>query len=134
LSIYIYKKKNPEYTFPIGMDKKDVKNIFSPGARTTANEVFETIIGDGCQFQLERIISEGHVTPDGMWYDQDRDEWVMLLAGSATLLFETTGETVTLTPGDYLNIPAHERHKVIFTDKEKRTIWLAIHYERRGGK
>ena len=68
-------------------------------------------------------------SPPGFWYDQDRPEWVIVLAGSAAVRFE--GETAprTLRRGDYLHIPAHARHRVEWTDKDAPTIWIAVHYE-----
>ncbi len=78
--------------------------------------------------RLERIVSVGHASPPGFWYDQDRAEWVIVLAGSAQLLFAGEAEPIRLGPGDYLHIPAHARHRVEWTDAEQPTIWLAVHY------
>jgi cupin 2 domain-containing protein len=79
--------------------------------------------------RIERIVSIGHASrPDG-WYDQDRAEWVVLLAGSAGLVFEGEAEPVLLEPGTYVHIPAHVRHRVAWTDRSVPTIWLAIHYQ-----
>ena len=114
------------------MNNENVKNIFSLPPETSTEEVFETIIENNEQFRLERIVSKGHITPEGFWYDQDHDEWVLLIAGSATLLFESTGRAVDLKPGDFLNIPAHERHRVVSTDKDRETVWLALHYHKTG--
>ena len=33
-----------------------------------------------------------------------------------------------LRPGDYVEIPAHARHRVTWTDPDQATVWLAIHY------
>ena len=78
--------------------------------------------------RIERIVSRGHITPPGEWYDQDRDEFVLLVRGAAQLLFEGESDPVRLDAGDYLNIPAHTRHRVHWTDPDRDTIWLAIHY------
>ena len=78
--------------------------------------------------RIERIVSTGHATPPGIWYDQDRAEWVLLLAGSAELIFEGDIVPILLEPGSYLHIPAHTRHRVAWTDPSKPTVWLAIHY------
>ena len=51
----------------------------------------------------------------------------MVLKGEAVLLFEE-GTTKNLKPGDYLNIPAHTKHKVEWTEPDSETIWLAVHY------
>lgn len=77
---------------------------------------------------LERIVSAGQASPPGHWYDQDTSEWVLLLRGSAGLLFEGEEEEIVMEPGDYLLIPAHQRHRVEWTDPEEKTVWLALHY------
>lgn len=78
---------------------------------------------------LQRIISTGQATPEGQWYDQESNEWVLLLAGSAALRFEDEPDEVVMCPGDYLAIPAHRRHRVEWTDETKPTVWLALHYQ-----
>lgn len=85
----------------------------------------------GDDFKLERIISTGHATPEGQWYDQDFDEWVVLLSGSAAIRFEDAPKEVSMRPGDYLLIPAHRRHRVEWTDGTKPTVWLALHRQPR---
>ncbi len=87
-------------------------------------EVFETLIKTK-DITLERIISKGHVTPEGEWYDQEQDEWVTILSGWARLSF-AGGEEVLLKKGEHLHIPAHQRHRVAETAGE--TIWLALHF------
>lgn len=76
--------------------------------------------------RIERIVSQGHQSPDGFWYDQDEDEWVILLRGSARLLFEDQEQPIDLTPGDWINIPAHRRHRVDSTAPDEQTVWLAV--------
>ena len=73
-------------------------------------------------------MARGHSTPPGQWYDQDQDEWVIVLAGSAALLCDGSDHAITLKPGDYVNIPAHVKHKVEWTNQAEETIWLAVHY------
>jgi len=87
--------------------------------------VTELLKADGVR--VERIVSFGQSSPDGFWYDQDENEWVLFLQGSATLKFEK-GDLVDLNPGDHLNIPAGKRHRVEKTDQNGRTVWLAIFY------
>jgi cupin 2 domain-containing protein len=77
--------------------------------------------------QIERIISKGHITPAEQWYDQDGDEWVMLIQGQAIILYEKDHQTFHLNAGDYLLIPAHTRHRVEWTTPGLHTIWLAVH-------
>ncbi|MEC8858683.1 MAG: cupin domain-containing protein [Pseudomonadota bacterium] len=77
--------------------------------------------------RIERIVSHGHTSPTEGWYDQDEHEWVMVLQGSAVLAFENSAD-VRLAAGDYLNIPAHCRHRVVSTDPDQKTVWLAVFY------
>lgn len=103
-----------------------VENLFSPIPDSLPEEL-ENILSAGNDFQLKRIVSRGHTTD---WYDQDQDEWVVLLSGAATLEFEG-GNTVDFKPGDYLLIPAHQRHRVCWTDPEKESVWLALFFTAR---
>jgi cupin 2 domain-containing protein len=78
--------------------------------------------------RIERITSFGQASPEGLWYDQDEAEWVLLLAGAASLRFEDEPEARLLGSGDWLEIAAHRRHRVEWTDPAKPTIWLAVFY------
>ena len=82
--------------------------------------------------RIERIVSHGQASPPGYWYDQDEDEWVMLLEGEATLRFDDGqcgGEPLLrLTPGMHVHIPAHARHRVEWTAPDRRSVWLAVFY------
>jgi len=101
-------------------------NIFSDLPTSLDQEVFEDILKRE-NIRIERIISQGHSAPETGWFDQDENEWVIVLTGSASLLFEGEDE-IELSAGDYLMIPAHQRHKVLKTDPEQPTIWLAIFF------
>ena len=76
--------------------------------------------------RIERIASQGHASPPDFWYDQAEHEWVLLIQGAARLRLDD--EVVELKPGDFLDIPAHRRHRVEWTSPDQQTIWLAIHY------
>jgi cupin 2 domain-containing protein len=76
--------------------------------------------------RIERIVSTGQASPPGFWYDQNWDEWVVLLSGGAGLAIEDEAEQ-SLTPGDHIFLPAHKRHRVNWTDPDKPTVWLAVH-------
>ncbi|MEN6448898.1 MAG: cupin domain-containing protein [Thermoguttaceae bacterium] len=78
--------------------------------------------------RIERIVSQGHVSPPGFWYDQPQHEWVLLLEGNAAVEFEGERGTVELRRGAWLDIPAHARHRVAATDPAMKTVWLAVHY------
>jgi cupin 2 domain-containing protein len=77
--------------------------------------------------RIERIVSNGQATPPGEWYDQEADEWVALLTGSASLRFEDEPAPRTLGPGDWVFITAHRRHRVEATDASAPAVWLAVH-------
>ena len=94
---------------------------------TSPEELFETHLESSGDVKIERIVSYGHSTPPGQWYDQSWDEWVLLVSGSATLVFEGDKPSVEMKPGDYLLLPAGLRHRVACTDPEIESIWLAVH-------
>lgn len=102
----------------------EVANIFKL-PELAGNTEFAELLAEG-DAKIERIISSGQTTPADEWYDQDSDEWVVLLDGEARLLFERAGE-ITLKKGDYLLIKAHERHRVTYTSNQPMCIWLAVH-------
>ncbi len=87
-----------------------------------APEYAETLAQGKC-LRVERIVSHGQVTPEGIWYDQEQDEWVAVLEGSARLLWDDGRETC-LDAGDHVFIPRHARHRVTRTSAP--CIWLAI--------
>jgi len=89
-------------------------------------ELVETLLRAE-NLRIERIVSRGHASPPDFFYDQDRHEWVLLVQGAARLRFDD--EVVELKPGDFVNIPAHKRHRVEWTTPDEPTIWLAIFYD-----
>ena len=90
-------------------------------------ELFETISSTE-NVKIERIVSRGHASPEGFWYDQDWSEFILVVRGSAGLQIEGEDNMVTLKAGDYLNLGSHVRHRVAWTDSSCETIWLAVHY------
>lgn len=97
-------------------------NLFSIPEKT--QEEFCRLLGsaDGCR--ITHIISQGHCSPEGFWYDQAEDELVCLLSGSALLTFAHA--QVVLTPGDLIFIPAHQKHRVEATSSAPACVWLCI--------
>lgn len=100
-------------------------NLFQDIPDALASEFFETLM-EGGRVRIERIVSRGHTSPGGGWYDQPQREFVVLLSGAGRLEFDG-GETLELAPGDWLDIAPHRRHRVAWTDPEQNTVWLAIH-------
>jgi len=104
----------------------NTKNLFTDIPQDLDAEMLDTLLQSG-DTRIERIVSKGHTSPQSGWYDQAQHEWVILLEGAATIAFEDGKET-NLSKGDYLNIPAHVKHKVSWTDPDVETIWLAVFY------
>ena len=104
-----------------------VKNIFHDFPTQKDGEYFESLVSNS-SFKFERIISFGSINGDSPWYDQDNDEWVMVVKGNAILLFSDPEREVRLSSGDYILIKAHEKHCVKWTDPSQETIWLALHF------
>jgi cupin 2 domain-containing protein len=93
----------------------------------SAAEITEALVARP-GLHIERIVSSGQASPPGFWHDQDEAEWILLLSGAARLRFEDEPETRRLGPGDWVEIAAHRRHRVEWTDPDHPTIWLAIFY------
>ena len=101
-------------------------NLFDDIPEALEEEVFEELVASG-PVRIERILSRGHRSPATGWYDQDEHEWVAVPQGEAKLEFED-GRVVHLGVGEHLLIPAHVRHRVIWTDPDRVTVWLAVFY------
>ncbi|MDD5772012.1 MAG: cupin domain-containing protein [bacterium] len=104
-----------------------INNIFKNIPDNLPDELTEILLSKG-DVKIEKIVSKGHSSPDGFWYDQDKNEFVLLVEGKAKLIFENKKGSIILEKGDYVNIPAHAKHRVEWTDPENETIWLAVYY------
>jgi cupin 2 domain-containing protein len=102
-------------------------NLFTNLPTTSPDELFTTLL-EQPGVRIERIVSYGQASPEGFWYDQDHDEWVIVLQGAARLQFED--RTVEMNRGDFVHIRDHEKHRVEWTTPHEPTIWLAVHFER----
>jgi cupin 2 domain-containing protein len=100
-------------------------NLFADLLSNLPDELFTTLL-EANDLRIERIVSHGHVSPEGFWYDQDQHEWVILLQGAARLSIE--GNIEELKPGDFINIPARQKHRIEWTTHDERTVWLAVFY------
>jgi len=106
--------------------KMKSQNIFSDLPTCLKNEVFDSLIKNE-SITIERIVSKGHRSPEHGWYDQERNEWVLIIKGQAILSFDDK-QSINLNEGDYINIPPHKKHKVTWTNPDCETIWLAVHF------
>jgi cupin 2 domain-containing protein len=102
-----------------------MENLFANIPQTISEEVFQIILLSE-HLKIERIISKGQKSAKDFWYDQDENEWIVVIKGEARLQFQD--KTLVLKPGDHINIPAHEKHRVDWTTPDEETIWLAIFY------
>jgi cupin 2 domain-containing protein len=89
---------------------------------------FTETLARGGRARVERIVSRGHASPPGFWYDQAETEWVMVVQGSARLRFETQEPPLELGPGDHVTIPPHARHRVEWTSPDEDTVWIAVFF------
>ncbi|MCH7685824.1 MAG: cupin domain-containing protein [Planctomycetes bacterium] len=105
-----------------------MNNLFTDFPRTLTEELIE-VLAENEHVRIERIVSTGHASHEGFWYDQEEHEWVVVLKGEAKLLFEGDDEPIHMKPGDFVNIPAHRKHRVEWTTPDEPTVWLAIHYD-----
>lgn len=110
-------------------NKNKMPNLYQLPAeiKDFSKEIFETIVSSN-NLRIERIISYGQSNAPNFWYDQNEHEWVLLLKGHAKLEFENH-QAITLYPGDYINIPAHQKHRVAYTAATEETVWLAVFYK-----
>ncbi len=101
-------------------------NFFVNIPQNLPEELFDTIVQSD-NVRIEKIISDGHTSPQNFWYDQVQNEFGLLLQGSAIIEFEND-KSIELKVGDYQIISFHQKHRVSYTDKNKKTIWLTIFY------
>ena len=102
-------------------------NLFADLPPHLPDELFTTLLNAG-NVRIERIVSHGHASPAGNWYDQDQREWVLVLRGAARLRFEGNQEPVDMKTGDFVDIPAHTKHRVEWTTPNEPTVWLGVRY------
>lgn len=102
-----------------------INNFFKDLPSNLPDELFTPLL-ESDTLRIERIVSHGHASPDGFWYDQDQDEWVIVIQGAARLSMD--GEIKELKTGDFINIPAHQKHRIEWTTPDQPTIWLVVFY------
>ena len=102
-------------------------NLFSELPKSLPEELVTILVKQG-NLRMERIVSTGHNSPPGFWYDQADHEWVMVLQGEAKVMMEGEEYPHHLLAGDFLWIEAHRRHRVEWTTLSEPTVWLAVFY------
>lgn len=126
ISARLVKRINPDTMLQTSGHLFDHHAAAVPAA--SVPEELTTVLAAGQGVRVERIVSTGQSSPPDFWYDQDRHEWVAVLAGSAVLRFEDETEGRRLMPGDWVLIPAHRRHRVEATAADRPTVWLAVFF------
>ena len=86
------------------------------------------VLARGVNARVERIVSRGHASPPGFWYDQEETEWVVVVKGRARLRLKAQESALELGPGDHITIPPHERHRVEWTAPNEDTVWIAVFF------
>lgn len=102
-------------------------NLFDDLPDALPEELTQILLEAPC-VRIERIVSRGHASPEGFWYDQEEHEWVLLLQGNARLAFAEGIPEIEMRRGDHLTVPARQRHRVAWTDPTQDTIWLAVFF------
>jgi len=101
-------------------------NLFQDMPTVSLPDELVEILLQTSHVRIERIVSTGQSSPENFWYDQDEGEWVILLRGEATIEFDNEIGMRRMRTGDFLFIPAHQKHCVAATSTKKPTVWLAI--------
>ena len=101
----------------------ELKSIFSNIAQSGEEEQFN-LLAKSPNCRVERIVSAGHSSPKGFWYDQENDEFIMLVQGEATLEFED--KMVDMKAGDYMVIHKNPKHRIEKSSMEPACIWLCV--------
>jgi cupin 2 domain-containing protein len=105
--------------------RENLKSLFDDLPQHLPKELVQTLLS-AANVRIEQIISYGHASPEGFWYEQGQHEWVVVLKGAARLRFEDG--TVELKLGDFVNIPPYKKHRVDWTTPDEPTIWLGVRY------
>lgn len=104
-----------------------LRNLFAD-LPASLDEELVTVLAGNRHVRIERIVSTGQHSAKDFWYEQQENEWVIVLKGKAKLCFEGDNKPVTMGTGDHVLIPAHRRHRVEWTAPDEPTVWLAVFY------
>jgi len=106
---------------------RPANNLFAGLPKGLPEELIENLVVSE-HVRVERIVSMGQSSPENFWYDQDENEWVIVLRGSAALEFKGEPKLRRLLCGDWVLIPAHQKHRVVSTASDRPTVWLAVFF------
>jgi cupin 2 domain-containing protein len=122
-------RKPSAFVWLVGQAEPFLSNILAHLPDDLPQELIETLVR-GQRVRIERIVSRGHISPDGFWYEQDEHEFVLVVRGSARLRFQDGVEesVIEMKAGDWLDIPARRQHRVEWTTPLEPTVWLAVFY------
>lgn len=109
----------------VDLQEPAMSNLFEGVPESVPEELIQELV-TGRHVRVERIVSTGHRSPEGDWYDQEEREWVVLLKGRAELRFDDEAELRVMLPGDFVDIAPHRRHRVESTSRDEPTVWLAV--------
>jgi cupin 2 domain-containing protein len=107
------------------MNKSNIFDFKNPSG--DISETFDNLFSNE-NMMVERIVSHKSLTTSDFWFDLDKNEWVILMSGEAKIEFENN-EIIELFPGDYILIPSHKKHRVIYTSESPKCVWLGIHFK-----
>lgn len=94
--------------------------LLTGGAAPPTGEHHQELVRFG-PVRVEQILTGRLDAP--LDFDQDHDEWVVVLAGGATL--DVSGRSLELTAGDWVLLRARVPHRLV--SAEPGTSWLAVH-------
>ena len=120
-----FSSTKPPYQAALSTRPINTPNIFADLPTNVTSEIFTTLLS-ASHVRVERIVSHGHCSPEAFWYDQDQAEWVIVLKGAARIQFEDL--EIEMGPGSFLEIAAHQKHRVNWTTPDEPTVWLAVFY------
>jgi cupin 2 domain-containing protein len=103
-----------------------VANIFNELPKFPQSKEIIDILVESNNIRIEKIVSTGQSSPDVFWYEQEENEFVLLLNGTAELEFED--KTIKMKAGDYLLIPSKQKHRVKSTSRTEHSVWLTVFY------
>lgn len=109
------------------MTNLNVTNLFENLPDSMPEELVDSLV-ENQNVRIERIVSTGQASQPKFWYDQNENEWVVVLKGHAKLRFAGDAKLFEMRPGDHVLIPAHRKHRVEWTTPDEPTVWLALFY------